>query len=53
MGYLGVKTMVAHLKGSRSRSASTPACSWSRASNMDDPDVKELLQPDLSKWLKP
>ena len=31
MGYLGVKTMVAHSTASRSRSASIPACAWSRA----------------------
>jgi ribose transport system substrate-binding protein len=48
MGYLGVKTMVAHLQGPAGRDArSTPACTGHRAT-WTTPEMKELLQPDLS-----
>jgi len=53
MGYLGVKTMVAHLRGQPvERRIDTGVQVASRA-NMDEPAMKELLQPDLSQWLKP
>jgi ribose transport system substrate-binding protein len=52
MGYLGVKTMVGHLKGQKvQRHIDTGVRVVSR-SDMDKPDVKELLQPDLDRWLK-
>ena len=50
MGYLGVKTLVAHLAARRSSGASTPACTSSPASDGWTGDREELLQPDLSKW---
>ena len=37
MGYLGVKTMVAHLKGERSSGRSTPACTSSRTTTWTSP----------------
>ena len=52
MGYLGVKTIVAHLKGEQvDRRVDTGARVASRE-NMEQPDVKEILRPDLAKWLK-
>ena len=52
MGYLGVKTIVAHLKGDKvERRVDTGARVASRE-NMEQPDVKEILKPDLAKWLK-
>jgi ribose transport system substrate-binding protein len=52
MGYLGVKTMVAHLRGERpARRIDTGARLVTR-SNMSDPPVKALLQPEFEKWLK-
>jgi len=53
MGYLGVKTMVAHLKGEAvERRIDTGVRLITRA-RMNEPDAKELLHPDLTKWLTP
>jgi ribose transport system substrate-binding protein len=52
MGYLGVKTMVAKLKGEPVESRIDTGVTVVGRDNMDQPDVRELLHPDLSKWLK-
>lgn len=52
MGYLGVKTMVAHLKGEKVERRIDTGVHLVTPSVMDQPEMKELLQPDLSKWLK-
>jgi len=52
MGYLGVKTLVAHLKGEKvERRIDTGVRVVSKA-DMDTPEAKELLKPDLDRWLK-
>lgn len=52
MGYLSVKTMVAHLKGEKvDRRVDTGATLVTRE-NMNQPRIKELLSPDFKKWLK-
>jgi ribose transport system substrate-binding protein len=52
MGYLAVKTMAAHLQGEPvERRIDTGVRVVSR-DVMDDPETKELLQPDLARWLK-
>ena len=51
MGYLAVKTMVAHLKGQRSRRIDT-GVHVATQENMEQPEMKALLEPDLSQWLK-
>jgi ribose transport system substrate-binding protein len=52
MGYLGVKTMVAHLRGERVEPVINTGAVLATHDNMNQPDVKERLEPDLSKWLK-
>jgi ribose transport system substrate-binding protein len=53
MGYLGVKTMVAHLRGQPvERRVDTGVRVITRA-QMNEPEARELLRPDLSKWLNP
>ncbi len=52
MGYLGVKTMVAHLRGEKVERTIDTGVQLATPKNMDDPAMKELLSPDLSKWLK-
>lgn len=52
MGYLGVKTMVAHLRGERVERTIDTGVHLATPKNMDEPGMKELLSPDLSKWLK-
>jgi ribose transport system substrate-binding protein len=52
MGYLGVKTIVGHLKGEKvERRIDTGVRVVSRA-DMDTPEARELLKPDLDRWLK-
>ncbi len=52
MGYLGVKTMVAHLKGETVERRIDTGVRVVRPAEMDTPEIKELLQPDLDRWLK-
>ncbi len=52
MGYLGVKTMVAHLDGKPVEKRIDTGVYLVTKENMDTPEMKELLSPDLGKWLK-
>jgi ribose transport system substrate-binding protein len=52
MGYLGVKTMVAHLRGEKVEKRIDTGVHLATRENMDEPEMKELLAPDLTKWLK-
>jgi ribose transport system substrate-binding protein len=51
MGYLAVKTMTAHLRGQKVDKRIDTGARLVDRSNIDDPAVKELLQPDLKTWL--
>jgi ribose transport system substrate-binding protein len=57
MGYLGVKTLVAHIKSTAGggppveRRIDTGVQLVTR-DKMNDPATKELLHPDLARWLK-
>jgi ribose transport system substrate-binding protein len=53
MGYLGVKTMVAHLAGQPIEKRIDTGVRLVTRADMDTPEVLELLRPDLSRWLKP
>jgi ribose transport system substrate-binding protein len=53
MGYLGVKTMVAHIRGQPVDKRIDTAVRLVTRDQMNDPDAQELLHPDLSRWLKP
>jgi ribose transport system substrate-binding protein len=48
MGYLGVKTIVAHLRGEPVEKMIDTGVVLATADNMDAPDIKSLLSPDLS-----
>ena len=52
MGYLGVKTMVQALRGEKVEKRVDTGCEVITPENMDTPEKKELLLPDLSKWLE-
>jgi len=52
MGYLGVKTMVQALRGEKVEKRIDTGCEVITVENMDKPEQKELLTPDLSKWLE-
>ena len=51
MGYLGVKTMVAHLQGEKVTKLTDTGSDVATLENMDDPRMKDLLEPDVKKWL--
>lgn len=52
MGYLGVKTIVSHIKGEKVERRIDTGVRVVTRETMDQPEMKELLAPDLSKWLK-
>ena len=51
MGYLGVKTMMAHLRGQQVEKRIDTGVRLITHDRMNDADARELLHPDLSKWL--
>lgn len=52
MGYLGVKTMVAHLRGEPYQKIIDTGVNLATRENMDDPKIKALLEPDVSAYLE-
>jgi len=52
MGYLGVKTMVTHLRGEKVAPLIDTGSKLATPENMNDPQIQELLNPDYKKWLK-
>jgi ribose transport system substrate-binding protein len=52
MGYLGVKAMVAHLRGQPVEKRIDTGSTVVTKENMNSPEMKELLFPDFKKWLK-
>ncbi|MFH1716457.1 MAG: substrate-binding domain-containing protein [Planctomycetota bacterium] len=51
MGYLGVKTVVAHLQGQKVEKRIDTGSAVATPENMNDPKMKNLLEPDFKKWL--
>ncbi|MDT8301968.1 MAG: substrate-binding domain-containing protein, partial [Sedimentisphaerales bacterium] len=52
IGYLGVKTMVRHLRGEKVPGRIDTGSILVTKENLDQPEISELLNPNLSKWLK-
>ena len=52
MGYLAVKTVVAHIKGEKVERRIDTGVRLVTPETMDTPEMKELLYPDLDRWLK-
>jgi ribose transport system substrate-binding protein len=52
MGYLGVKTAVSHLKGEKVERRIDTGVRVVSLADMQNPEVKELVEPDLQRWLK-
>jgi ribose transport system substrate-binding protein len=52
IGYLGVKTLAAHLEGERVERRIDTGVRLVTRETMDQPEMKALLQPDLTQWLK-
>jgi ribose transport system substrate-binding protein len=53
MGYLGLKTVVAHIRGQAVEKRIDTGVRLATKENMDGADLKDVLHPDLSQWLKP
>ena len=51
MGYLGVKTMITHLRGEEVEKRIDTGSAVATPENMNDPEVARLLNPDYKKWL--
>ena len=51
MGYLAVTTLVAHIRGEKVEKRVDTGAQLVTRENMDAPATKELLLPDLKKWL--
>ncbi len=52
MGYLAVKTMTEHLRGKKVEKRIDTGARLVEKENLDDPEVKEIMQPALEKWLR-
>jgi len=52
MGYLAIKTLVSHIKKEKVERRIDTGAKLVTRDMMDTPEIKELLKPDLSKWLK-
>jgi len=52
MGYLAVKTMVAHIRGQRVERVIDTGALLATRENRNEPAIKERLEPDIAKWLK-
>ena len=53
MGYLGVKTLVQHIRKEKVEKRIDTGATLVTKANMNAPAVKEILSPDLAKWLGP
>jgi ribose transport system substrate-binding protein len=51
MGYFGVTTMVRHLKGQPVEKRIDTGVAVVTKENMNEPAVRDVLQPDLTQWL--
>jgi len=52
MAYLGVKTMVSHIRGEEVPARIDTGVTLVTRDNMTDPRNAELLRPDVDRWLK-
>ncbi len=51
MGYLGVKTMVAHLRGEPVEKRVDTGVLLVTPENLNDPAIQDVIRPDLDQWL--
>jgi len=51
MAYLGVKTMVEHLRGEQVAARIDTGVTLITQDNMSEPAMQELLRPDVERWL--
>lgn len=51
MGYLSVKALVTALRGAKVEARTDTGAKLVDKGNLDTPEIKELIKPDLQKWL--
>jgi ribose transport system substrate-binding protein len=51
MGYLSVKTLVQHLRGQSVEARTDTGAKLADKANLDTPEIRDLVKPDLAKWL--
>jgi ribose transport system substrate-binding protein len=51
MGYLSIKTIVAHIRGQGVEPRIDTGSSLVTKENLDTPEIQALVKPDLQKWL--
>ena len=51
MAYLGVKTMVSHIRGEEVPARIDTGVTLVTRDNMNEPGIAELLRPDVERWL--
>lgn len=51
MGYLGVKTLVQHMRGQEVEKRIDTGVTYITNQNIDQPDIQQLINPDIEKWL--
>jgi ribose transport system substrate-binding protein len=52
IGYLGVRTIVRHIRGEQVQRRIDTGSIFVTKENVNDPDIHDLLNPDLGKWLQ-
>jgi len=52
IGYLGVKTLVRHLRDDQVPLRIDTGSTLVTKENLDQPEIHDLLNPDLTEWLK-
>lgn len=52
MGYLGVKTLVQHLRGEAVAKRVDTGVAFVTLENINSPEMQEVVQPDLKQWLE-
>jgi ribose transport system substrate-binding protein len=52
MGYLAVSTISRHLKGEKVEPRIDTGATLVTKQNLEQPEIRELVMPDLKKWLK-
>lgn len=53
MGYLSVKTLVAYLQGQSVEKTIDTGVSFVTKANLEHPEIRERIHPDLQRWLGP
>ena len=52
IGYLGVTTIVRHIRGEQVPGRIDTGSTLVTRENLDQPEIRELISPDINKWLK-